>query len=558
MPTKIKQRTVARAKLTKTKNNISQLLETEAEHEDKAFFDKLDEAVSELNNKLYELEKLDDACLADLADEEIEAAVEESDAILQSAKEVRRTAMNKIHQLESKFKSSDDVDEKTSNVSTRAKVDVKLPKLELPKFGGEVLEWPSFWDRFSVAVDQLDTPAVNKFVYLDSLLYGEAKETIKGITLSADNYESACVKLQERYGRQELIIFKHIQELLSISLQGKVTYQNLRKHHDAVASHVRCLESYGITAEQYGMFLTPIVLSTLPFDIRMEWSRQSTGLEGDFEFMLNFLEKEVRVRETSAAFKPLKTETSKKEEKNKFKSSAAALTSNSISKPNCNICFKIHLTHRCFQLIDKEVSERWDLIKKSKLCARCLSKWHSDGPCNKSCERCNGSHHKLLCSNNNPRKDNAAKQTEAKDAKTDKEAKKDDSKEKEVSHSHSVYTTRIKTPGVLLQIIKVNLKGKGEQNSLISANLLFDIGADRSYINSDLLCKIKSKFVGTVDLSVSGFGSTKPSPEVMRNIYTVDLHGMKNGCGTLDLTEVPVITTPIHREKLSEEIISQI
>ena len=84
MPTKIKQRTVARAKLTKTKNNISQLLETEAEHEDKAFFDKLDEAVSELNNKVYELEKLDDACLADLADEEIEAAVEESDAILSS------------------------------------------------------------------------------------------------------------------------------------------------------------------------------------------------------------------------------------------------------------------------------------------------------------------------------------------------------------------------------------------------------------------------------------------------------------------------------------------
>ena len=57
MPTKIKQRTVARAKLTKTKNNISQLLETEAEHEDKAFFDKLDEAVSKLNNKLFELEK---------------------------------------------------------------------------------------------------------------------------------------------------------------------------------------------------------------------------------------------------------------------------------------------------------------------------------------------------------------------------------------------------------------------------------------------------------------------------------------------------------------------
>ena len=398
MSPKIKQRTVARAKLTKIKNNITQLLDISdlGESEEKAFYDSLNELVNELNDRIYELEKFDNACMLDLDDDQIEDAVNEADAIFQSAKDVRRLAMTKIHELDVKFKSSDEATNRNSNaseneisISTKTKVDVKLPKLELPKFGGDVLEWPSFWDRFSVAVDNSDLPAVNKFVYLDSLLYGEAKETIKGITLSADNYQNACEKLRDRYGRQELIIFKHIQELLSINCQGKITYQNLRKHHDAVASHVRCLESYEITGERYGMFLTPIILSTLPFDMRMEWSRQSTGLEGDLDFMLSFLEREIRIRETSTAFKPFKADSPKKEEKPKSRSSASALASYSTNSSKCNICFKFHATYRCFQLIDKEVNDRWELIKKSKLCPRCLSKWHPDGPCKRTCEVAN-------------------------------------------------------------------------------------------------------------------------------------------------------------------------
>ena len=33
---------------------------------------------------------------------------------------------------------------------------VKLPKIDLPQFDGNSLNWPSFWERFSTAVDQND------------------------------------------------------------------------------------------------------------------------------------------------------------------------------------------------------------------------------------------------------------------------------------------------------------------------------------------------------------------------------------------------------------------
>ena len=54
--------------------------------------------------------------------------------------------------------------------------DVKLPKLTLPKFSGDVLEWQSFWDQFKVNVHDSDLSVVSKFSYLLSLLQGEAKQ----------------------------------------------------------------------------------------------------------------------------------------------------------------------------------------------------------------------------------------------------------------------------------------------------------------------------------------------------------------------------------------------
>ena len=45
--------------------------------------------------------------------------------------------------------------------STPASQLVKLPKLVLPKYGGDVLEWSTFWDQFQAAVDSSDLPDVS-------------------------------------------------------------------------------------------------------------------------------------------------------------------------------------------------------------------------------------------------------------------------------------------------------------------------------------------------------------------------------------------------------------
>ena len=60
---------------------------------------------------------------------------------------------------------------------------VKLPKIDLPKFAGDVLKWQSFWEVFKASVHDADLPDVTKFSYLRSLLVGEAATCISGLSL---------------------------------------------------------------------------------------------------------------------------------------------------------------------------------------------------------------------------------------------------------------------------------------------------------------------------------------------------------------------------------------
>ena len=65
---------------------------------------------------------------------------------------------------------------------------VKLPKLDLRKFDGEVSTWPTFWDAFESSIHKNPTLApIDKFNYLNSLLMKPALDAISGLSLTASN-----------------------------------------------------------------------------------------------------------------------------------------------------------------------------------------------------------------------------------------------------------------------------------------------------------------------------------------------------------------------------------
>ena len=94
----------------------------------------------------------------------------------------------------------------------------RLPKLDLPHFDGDVLQWSTFWDSYESTIHLNHTlTAVQKFSYLKAQLQGSAAQTIAGFALTNANYDTAVSLLYERYGQPHKIRQAYMQALLHIS-----------------------------------------------------------------------------------------------------------------------------------------------------------------------------------------------------------------------------------------------------------------------------------------------------------------------------------------------------
>jgi len=175
---------------------------------------------------------------------------------------------------------------------------MKLAKTNLRKFSGDVLDWPEFWDISRVAIhDNVEIPTVQKFVYLKSLLYDKATAYIANIKTEEANYEVAVQHLTSCYGKDEVqktCLMTKLTEMKALEQSNKA----MRDALDELCATVRALEVQGVTTEQYGTLLMPLIESKLPKDWRLVWAQEKAGLSKEdvtFLKLLKFLEQELEI-----------------------------------------------------------------------------------------------------------------------------------------------------------------------------------------------------------------------------------------------------------------------
>ena len=62
-----------------------------------------------------------------------------------------------------------------------------------------------------------------------------------------------------------------------------------------------------MTGDQYGVILTPLILSRLPQYVRLEWALEGQGRESDLDWLLPFLASEINPRERYQSFRDTTT-----------------------------------------------------------------------------------------------------------------------------------------------------------------------------------------------------------------------------------------------------------
>ena len=179
---------------------------------------------------------------------------------------------------------------------------VKLPKLSIKRFNGDLTKWVTFWDSFSSSIHSNPTlSSVDKFNYLSSLLESSAAEAIAGLTLTAANYNEAIETLKKRFGNPQLIVNRHTEALLNIAaVSSNHDVKGLRRLHDSVEAHVRGLRALGGPATAYGGILSLVLVNKLPPEIRLIVSHEMTGDGWNLDKVMKIIEREVDARKRAS------------------------------------------------------------------------------------------------------------------------------------------------------------------------------------------------------------------------------------------------------------------
>ena len=133
---------------------------------------------------------------------------------------------------------------------------IKLPKLNLPVFDGNILCWQEFWDVFNSSVHEQEVPNVTKFSYLKGSLRSAAVAVIGGISITNDSYDIVIELLKEKFEKRKVIIdalYSQLQHLPMATNQisdVKSTFENTEKILRQLESQKEDIDNQKILVQQ--------------------------------------------------------------------------------------------------------------------------------------------------------------------------------------------------------------------------------------------------------------------------------------------------------------------
>ena len=539
-----KRRSGHRGVVTKYLKEAKSILDSDVDLDEKRLVKV--KALSEiLKEKLDLLNTLDEEVLATCPAEEIEREIEEAEDIKCRIVEMRTELDSHLTTEKVSGKKTGEVKERSVNsnkvvneshegsaerdksgapaihvdahrdLESKDVVKPKLPKITLPKFNGDIVKFRGFWDRYESAIhNNQSLSEVDKFNYLHALLEGSAARSIQGLALTETNYRAAIDLLKNRFGNTQQVISAHMDELLKLPPCSGERTQQLRAIYDKVCVNVRGLEALGVSAEQYGSFLIPVIMAKLPVEVRLQVARITTNDVWKIDELIGIIKGEVEAREISDAVRVNERKYTDMTHKSGISSSGTASSLTVTSREQgpgrrkCVFCGDDHYSSSCEKI--KDVSVRRDLIRKDGRCFICLAKGHRAAQCRspKRCRKCNNRHHQSLC--------------EETQQSSEPRPQRESTTQQEEGITDSSLTTSIRSKQmVLLQTAQTYAHATNGEK--VPVRVLFDSGSQRSYLTNQLKMRLGLKPLKKEVVNLNVFGSEGFKRQAC-DLVTVRLH----------------------------------
>ena len=413
----------------------------------------------------------------------------------------------------------------------RRRVTVKLPKLEIQKFAGQIHQWEEFWDGFCSAIHENDDLAqVDKLKYLKSFLVEPAKSVISGLKITESNYNTAVALLKKRYAKPSVIQHAHINQLINLTpVFSEDNISRLKFFRDQIETHFRGLEALNVNKESYSTFVVPILMEKLPkeFRIGMVRSMKKGMLEWSLDELVSALDEEMEVREShDSLLKPVRAVDRPKQQKQPV-STASMLFTPEEKFQKC--CFCKQEGHQPSDCVIKEPEERKNILMKSFKCFLCLKGGHRSFECHSKlrCKLCRAKHNSLICTANRPKSSSGSCKESS-----DREGKSASAPNNVNSASMLNVNAPIWTgsTGSGNSVALQTALAKVNERKECTVRVLFDTGSHKSFITARAVETLGLRPVSSEKLAIKAFGSNE-SEEKIRDVVECSLSSLRGGEG---------------------------
>ncbi|GFX40835.1 integrase catalytic domain-containing protein [Trichonephila clavipes] len=338
-----------------------------------------------------------------------------------------------------------------------------------------------------------------KFGVQSTKIKSEARELIESFPITNENYPLAIESLVERYGRNELLIDFYVRELLKLVLNNatKKKQASLSGLYNKLSTQLQALSSLGITTDQCGIILYPLVESALPTHTLHSFERQrknneTATLDSIVSFLKSEMQSEEKIKLSRSDIFPYQRECKQLAESQRSLPSANELF---INEPNeiCVLCLKNHPVRFCKRAFFIPLEEKIAIIERKGLCRICLAKGHLASRCRSqiTCQLCSKRHVKFMGPNIE-----CIKSDSLKPDVNDKNIN-----ENKVDSLHSRATNE-----VILQTLVVNVDGIKRERK---ARATIDTGSQKSYILRSTAEELGFNLQREEEFCHSLFGGTK-------------------------------------------------
>ncbi|XP_018406269.1 PREDICTED: uncharacterized protein LOC108782485 [Cyphomyrmex costatus] len=110
---------------------------------------------------------------------------------------------------------------------------ITLPRINLPKFTGDLREWETFRDQFRfMIIDYAELSNITRLQYLYSCLKDEARDALRNLPLTEANFKIAWNVLLARYDDKRRLVSEHIHTLRTLPAVNTDSAQDLMSLRD--------------------------------------------------------------------------------------------------------------------------------------------------------------------------------------------------------------------------------------------------------------------------------------------------------------------------------------